>query len=153
VEGSSSYKALEIGASMDSSLDGCRLLTYSNGSSTGSGLALSAVVPAGTVYTLCSSSLAALIGAACDRATNLSFNGNDALALECDGTTLDVFGQIGFDPGTAWLGQIGSTANATLRRRCASSADRDGSDGFDPDVDWLALPVDTFDGLADPACG
>lgn len=154
VEGSASYKALELTAEVASSLDGCQLVTFSNGSAMGASIALAGNVAAGATYTLCSTTLAELLGAACDRATNLSFNGDDAVALVCDGVTLDVIGQIGVDPGTAWTGPSGSTLNATLRRRCDHLApDPDGADPFDPDVAFTPLPVDTFDGLGDPACG
>jgi predicted extracellular nuclease len=154
VEGSASYKALELTAEVASSLDGCQLVTFSNGSPTGASIALAGNVAAGAVYTLCSTTLAELLGAACDRATNLSFNGDDAVALVCDGVTLDVIGQIGVDPGTAWTGPSGSTLNATLRRRCDHLApDPDGADPFDPGVAFLPLPVDTFDGLGGPSCG
>ena len=58
-----------------------------------------------------------------------------------------MIGQIGFDPGTEWGTGI-STADNTLRRdpiRCVG--DSDGSDAFDPSVEWDGLPLDTFDGL------
>jgi hypothetical protein len=154
VEGSGSYKALELVAGAASTLDGCRLVTYSNGSLTGASITLSGPVAQGAVYTLCSTTLAALLGEVCDRTTNLSFNGDDAVALECEGETIDVIGQIGVDPGTAWTGPSGSTVNGTLRRRCdLFAADPDGTDPFDPDLAFTPHPVDTFDGLGDPACG
>jgi uncharacterized protein len=154
VEGSASYKALELTAETASSLDGCQLVTYSNGSLTGGSIALGGSVAAGSVYTLCSTTLAELLGAPCDRATNLSFNGDDAVAIACDGVTLDVIGQIGVDPGTAWIGPSASTLNATLRRRCDHLApDPDGTDPFDPDIAYTPHAVDTFDGVGDPTCG
>jgi predicted extracellular nuclease len=154
VEGSASYKALELVATAAGTLDGCHLVTYSNGSVTGASVALSGQVAEGGTYTLCSTTLAALLGETCDRTTNLSFNGDDAVALECEGAVLDVIGQIGVDPGTAWTGPSGSTVNATLRRRCDRfTADPEGTDPFDPDDAFTPLPVDTFDGLGAPDCG
>ncbi len=174
-------KALEILALATTNLEGCTVETYSNGSSTPrQTLKLAAPLDAGAVYTLCSSKLASKV--VCDRPTNLSFNGNDAIALVCDGATLDVIGQIGVDPGDAWSstdddnagasgagasgasgagghgaepsGAQSSTADQTLRRRCGvTRGDADGSDRFDPSVEWVALPADTLDGLGDPACG
>ncbi len=153
VEGSGSYKALELRGVPATALIGCQLATYSNGSSSPNTLALDGSIGASGVYVLCSSALANA-GAACDRSTNLSFNGNDAVALVCDGMSLDVIGQIGFDPGTAWTGVDTSTANQTLRRRCGVNVgDADGTDAFDPALEWAALPADTFDGLGDPTCG
>jgi hypothetical protein len=154
VEGSSSYKALEITAREAQSLAECRLVTYFNGSSSGSAIALDGTLGAGSVYVLCTTALATLVGSACDRATNLAFNGDDAVALECDGAMLDVIGQIGVDPGDAWGTGETSTLNHTLRRNCSSNAgDRDGSDAFDPASEWAAFPVDSFDGLGLGACG
>jgi hypothetical protein len=154
VEGSGSYKALEIRALATTNLLGCELATYSNGSTSPNTIALDAKLHAGAVYVLCTSSLGTSDGVHCDRLTSLSFNGNDAVALECDGVTLDVIGQIGVDPGDAWTNGDTSTANQTLRRRCGiASGDANGTDAFDPSVEWIALPEDTFDGLGDPACG
>jgi hypothetical protein len=153
VEGSSSYKALEITAREPSTFAGCRLVTYFNGSSSGSGIALDGSLSSGGTYVLCSTSLATLVGSACHRATNLTFNGDDALALECDGMLLDVIGQIGVDPGDGWGTGDASTLNHTLRRSCASSSgDRDGSDSFEPASEWSAFPADTFDGLGQTEC-
>jgi len=177
-------KALEIIALATTDLEGCVVETYTNGASMRSRtLELAGPLEAGSVYTVCSSKLAAKIH--CDLSTSsLNFNGNDALALVCDGATLDVIGEIGFDPGGAWsstgdgdggmsgagAGGAGaseagaqgaapssspaSTADQTLRRRCGiTSGDADGTDVFEPSVQWIALPADTLDGLGDPACG
>jgi hypothetical protein len=153
VEGSSSYKALELLAREASTLSGCRLVTFSNGAATGANIALDGVIAEGKTYVLCSSSLATLIGESCQRATNLTFNGDDALALECEGTTLDVIGQIGVDPGDAWGSTEATTLNGTLRRKCTATAgDRDGADPFDPALEWTAAGVDAFDGLGVNEC-
>jgi hypothetical protein len=153
VEGSSSYKALEIQARAASTLSGCRLVTYFNGAASGSGIALDGALEKGGVTTLCSTALAALLGAPCDRATNLTFNGDDAVALECNGATLDVIGQIGVDPGDAWSSGDTSSLNQTLRRRCGAPAgDPNGADAFEPALEWLAFPTDTFDGLGLAEC-
>jgi hypothetical protein len=153
VEGSSSYKALEITAREPSTFVGCRLVTYFNGSSSGSGIALDGSLSSGSSYVLCSTSLATLIGSACHRATNLTFNGDDAISIECDGTVLDVIGQIGVDPGDAWGSGDASTLNHTLQRNCSSSGDPNGSDPFEPASEWSAFPMDTFDGLGQAECG
>ena len=152
VEGTGSLKALEIYSLGATSLEGCELRTYFNGKLEPARLALHGTLPAGGFQVLCSSGLASAQPALCDRSTNLTFNGDDALALVCDGTTLDVFGQVGVDPGEAW-GE-GSTADHTLRRRCeVLTGHHDGSAPFDPASEWLALPADTFDDLGQHACG
>jgi hypothetical protein len=160
VEGSGSYKALELRATPGSELGGCQISTYYNGASTLSSTStLNTILLEGTVgpagvYVLCSSSLASQPNVRCDRSTNLGFNGNDAVALACDGVVLDVIGQIGVDPGDGWSNGGASTANQTLRRRCdVNQGDANGSDAFDPTSEWVALPVDTFDGLGSADCG
>ena len=158
VEGSSSYKALEIAAQRRSILDGCKVGTYFNGKAEGTVVAtLSGVLEAGQVLTLCSSSLQEKLGAAvCQQVGNLTFNGDDALVVSCDGTILDVFGQIGVDPGSAWGTGMNSTLDHTLRRACSvlggklpSATD---TTAFDPSEEWQAFPVDTFDGLGKRGC-
>jgi hypothetical protein len=134
-------------------LTGCRLVTYFNGGTAGSGILLDAAVTASSPYVLCSSQLAALLGAVCTRTTNLTFNGDDAIAIECGGVNVDVVGQIGVDPGDGWGSGDASTLNHTLRRRCPAAADPDGSNAFEPSDAWEALPVDTFDGLGQADCG
>jgi hypothetical protein len=154
VEGTGSYKALEIRGAAGTDLDGCELATYSNGAATPKTLVLGGALGMSGVYVLCSSAVGSVAGVACDRSTSLGFNGNDAVALACGGATLDVIGQIGVDPGKAWTGGDASTADQTLRRRCSvSHGDRNGADAFDPSLEWVSLPADTLDGLGDPTCG
>jgi predicted extracellular nuclease len=69
-------------------------------------------------------------------------------------TNVDVFGEIGFNPGTAWGPP--STMDNTLRRKPAVCAgDPDGSDPFDPSVEWDEFGTNNFDGLGAHAvtCG
>jgi hypothetical protein len=152
VEGSGSFKALEIYALASSSLEGCELQTYFNGKLEPSRLALHGSLSQGSVQVLCSSALATAQPSLCDRSTSLTFNGDDALALSCGGILLDVIGQIGVDPGDAWA--AGATADHTLRRRCSVMAGlRDGSQPFEPDAEWLVFGVDTFSDLGTRDCG
>jgi hypothetical protein len=151
VEGSGSLKALEIMSLNSASLEGCELRTHFNGKLEPTRLALHGSLEAGGLYVLCSSTLATAQPALCDRSTNLTFNGDDALALACGGRVLDVIGQVGFDPGETW-GE-GATADHTLRRRCEVTAGReDGSQPFDPAVEWEMLASDVFDDLGQRSC-
>jgi hypothetical protein len=151
VEGSGSFKALEIYAPTASSLEGCDLETYSNGKTEPARLALHGALEAGKTHVLCSSSLAAAQPTLCDRSTSLSFNGDDALALRCAGQLLDLFGQIGLDPGDAW--SMGATLDHTLRRRCSVTRGRTtGEQPFDVDTEWVTFGVDTFSGLGAHDC-
>ncbi len=151
VEGSGSFKALEIYALEASSLEGCELRTYFNGNLEPARLALHGELAQGQVQVLCSSALAKAQPTLCDRSTSLTFNGDDALALSCDGTVLDVIGQIGVDPGDSW--GDGATADHTLRRRCSVLTGRsDGAQPFSIDAEWLTLSVDTFSDLGKRDC-
>jgi hypothetical protein len=151
VEGSGSFKALEIYALEASSLEGCELQTYSNGKLEPSHVALHGVLLRGAVQVLCSSTLMTALPSACDRSTSLTFNGDDALALSCAGQTLDVIGQIGVDPGDSW--GVGATLDHTLRRRCEVISGRSaGMTPFEIDAEWLTLGVDTFSDLGVRNC-
>ena len=61
---------------------------------------------------------------------------------------IDAIGQIGFDPGSEWGTGLTSTADNTLRRKGTISAgDTNGSDAFDPSIEWDGFATNTFDGL------
>jgi hypothetical protein len=145
-------KALEIRAGAASTLSGCELVIHFNTGTTRRTV-LQGDVASGEVYVLCSQAELVISGV-CDRQTNVNFNGDDAIALECGGEVLDVIGRIGEDPGAGWEGGGASTAEQTLRRRCsAPHGDTDGTDVFDPSAHWIALPAGSVDGLGQPACG
>jgi hypothetical protein len=154
IEGSSSNKALEITTRARANLDGCKVSTYFNGKTEATIVAsLSGTLEAGQVLTLCTSSLKDKLPDACNQVGNLTFNGDDTLALSCEARVLDVIGQIGVDPGVAWGSEMNSTADHTLRRHCTvQSGDALGADEFDPGLEWQALPIDTFDGLGTRGC-
>jgi uncharacterized protein len=154
VEGSSSNKALEIVAEQRSVLDGCKVGAYFNGSGEASVVAtLSGALDAGHVLTLCTSTLKDKLGAVCDQVGRLTFNGNDTLAIACDGKILDVIGQIGVDPGAAWGTGLTTTVDHTLRRKCSvTSGDPSGLNAFDPSAEWQSFPIDTFSGLGSRGC-
>ncbi len=59
-----------------------------------------------------------------------------------------MIGQIGFDPGTEWGTGLTSTADNTLRRKATVCAgDPNGTDAFDPAIEWDGFATDTFGGL------
>lgn len=140
VEGSSNNKALEVqnlgGASFD--LTRCTLQRYSNGSITPFPIPLTGSVAAGGFHVVCHASIAVTTG--CDQLTSsLNHNGDDALALVCDGaaTPLDSFGRIG---GTsAWTGGGISSEDHVLTRRCGAGPDTNPDDAFDPSVQWQGV--------------
>jgi uncharacterized protein len=154
IEGTSNNKALEIyngtGAVVDLAAGGYSLQMFFNGSSSaGLTIALTGTVADGDVYVVAHSSASTAILAQADQ-TNGSgwFNGDDAVALRKGDVILDVIGQIGFDPGTEWGSGLTSTADNTLRRVATICAgDPDGSDPFDPALEWDGFATDTFEGL------
>jgi len=147
-------KAIELRALATSSLEGCEVVTYSNGATVGSPRAeLAGELDAGHAYVICSKELVEELGTACDQKFGFSFNGNDAVTLECDGTLLDAIGEVGFDPKTAWSGSDVSTADQTLRRRCAvTQGDTNATDPFDPSLEWQSYPSGDVSGLGSPDC-
>lgn len=154
VEGSSNNKAIEIynpGSSpVDLAAGDYAVAVYSNGNpSAGSTIDLTGSVAGGEVYVVANPSAFAEVTAVADQKSgSASWNGNDAVALIKGDTVLDVIGQIGTDPGSAWGEGDVTTGEHTLRRKSTVSAgDPDGSDPFDPAAEWEGFPQNTFDGL------
>jgi len=161
VEGSGSNKALEIrnGTGADVDLSTCQVAMYFNGSVTpGLAINLAGTLADGDVFVLANSAAGADILAVADQTASGSwFNGDDAVVLLESGVPVDVIGQIGFDPGSQWGTGDASTQDNTLQRSTAVTAGNPvGSDAFDPAVEWLGQPIDTFSGLGlypDPGTG
>ena len=155
VEGSSNNKALEIYNPTAGSADvgACELRFYFNGGVVASTtIALAGNIAADDVLVVCDDSI--IDTSVCDVLSGQTFyNGDDAIELTCSGTTLDVIGQIGFDPGAEWLvGGVG-TQNETIRRSCSVAAgDTNGADVFDPSLEWATFPQDTFADLGQYVC-
>ena len=148
VEGTASNKALEIWNFSPNSVDltACSIKLYTNGSTTATATItfIPPVLAANSTHVVCNSSAGGSLVPSCNAmSTLLTFNGDDALELVCNGQTVDTFGQIG---SIAW-GGLG-TSNITLRRKSTvTSGDIVGTDVFDPAVEWDSFPVDTFSGL------
>jgi predicted extracellular nuclease len=155
IEGSSNNKALEIfngtGSTVDLADGGYQVRMYFNGSQTaGLTINLTGSVAPGDVFVLAQSAADPAILAQADQTNGAGwFNGNDAVALtKATAELVDVIGQIGFNPGTEWGSGLTSTADNTLRRKSGISAgDTNGSDAFDPAVEWDGFAMNTFDGL------
>ena len=154
IEGSSNNKALEIyngtGAPIDLATSGYSVQMFFNGSaSAGLTVNLTGTVAAGDVYVLAQSLANAAILAQADQ-TNGSgwFNGDDAVTLRRGATVIDSIGQIGFDPGSEWGTGLTSTMDNSLRRKLLIEAgDLNGSDVFDPAVEWDGFAIDNSRGL------
>ena len=154
VEGSSNNKAIEIynpsTAAVDLAAEGYQLRQYSNGSLTvGLTINLTGTVAPGEDFVFAHALSNSAILEVADQTANLGlFNGDDVVALAKNGVNIDVIGQIGVDPGTEWGTGLTSTADNTLRRASGIVVgDPDGTDPFDPAVQWVGFATDTVDDL------
>ncbi len=143
IEGSGNNKYLEIynGTGAAVNLNDYDVKIYSNGnSSAGTTIPLNNVNLAhGAVYVLAHSSANTWSGTPDQTTGSLNFNGDDAIELLNTSTnqSVDVIGQIGNDPGSAWGSGSTSTKDHTLVRKAGvTSGDTNGSDAFDPAVEW-----------------
>lgn len=141
IEGGSNNKALEIyngtGAAVD--LSQYRVELYSNGSSSPiNPLTPSGTLAPGDVFVIANASAIPEILALADTTSTVTyFNGDDALALLHNDVIIDVIGQIGFDPGTVWgTGDVTTLNHTLVRKSSVMQGDANGSDAFDPAVEW-----------------
>ena len=169
VEGSGEDKALEIynHGPIPVDLAYCSVRVYADGSRTPSEtLELAPLAPptlgAGETWVLCHEAGQEELLQRCQAtaAAGLGFDGNDAVALVCGGTLLDVVGVIGQDPrGGAWQEHGGgaSTRDHTLRRRCHVTTGEPTVSGegvrYVLERTWEGHGVDAFDGLGEHTAG
>ena len=107
---------------------------------------------AGDTYVIANSSAAVAITSIADvlSSTVINFNGDDAVSLDrvADSSHVDVFGQIGFRPTVpgSYCGDTTlNTLNHTLVRKSSIlKGDPDGSNVFDPSVEWNFYAQDTY---------
>ena len=152
VEGSSNNKALEIYNPADVALDlsGYSIKVFSNGATTaGKTVTLSGTLAAkGTLVLTDTASVAALAAKSNMTFGTSNFNGDDAIALYKGADLIDVFGQIGFDPGTSWGSNNNFTHDRTLVRKASvTQGDANGSDAFEPSLEWDFYAKDDFSNL------
>ncbi len=154
VEGSSNNKAIEIynGTGAPLNIGNYQVRMYFNGNpNVGLTVPLSGTVAAGDVHVVAHSSADPAILAVADNLNGAGwFNGDDAVVLYHVPTAaiVDVVGQIGFDPGAEWGSGLVSTADNTIRRKATIvNGDTNGSDPFNPAIEWEGFAVNTFGGL------
>ncbi len=153
VEGSSNNKALEIyngtGASVDLAAGDYAIAIYFNGATTPTTFDLTGTVADGDVFVFAHADAAQVVLNQADQTTGAGlFNGDDAIALMHGSDQVDVIGQIGFDPGSQWGTGEAATQNNTMRRKSfVTDGDPDGSDAFNPAVEWNGYQTDVFNGL------
>ena len=154
-EGSSSNKFIEIynGTGSDVDLANYSVELYSNGASSATNtltFTAGTMLTDGDVYVIANSNADASITGVADVTSNVTnFNGDDAVALLNNGTVIDVIGEIGVDPGSAWdvAGVSNGTKNHTLTRKtsiCSPNNDWSTSAGTDVnDSEWVVTGIDT----------
>ena len=154
IEGSSNNKAIELfngtGNSIDLTAGNYTLEFYFNGNTTpGTTINLTGTIANDDVFVIADNDAAQAILDVTDRTSTSSFfNGDDAVVLRQNGTIIDSLGQIGFDPGSQWGSGDTSTQNNTLVRLSSiTDGDNNPDDSFDPAVEWLGFPQDTFNNL------
>ncbi|MGQ2983169.1 beta strand repeat-containing protein [Flavobacterium sp.] len=126
VEGSSTNKYLEIfnGTGATVNLADYRVRLYSNGSTSASGTSndvqLSGTIANGAVVVIKNTGATIYSGTATVVAS-VNFNGNDAVSLYkiSSAANVDIFGNIGNDPGSAWTSTSNSTLDKTLVRKAS----------------------------------
>lgn len=183
-EGSSQNKALEIYNPTLLSIDLSQYAVkrYSNGSFTASeSLTLSgSILPSQTIvvtngqldsaggFGFIDSTLYNLGQVHCSGVypTPMYYNGDDAITLErvSDGTIVDIIGEVGVDPGTAWTddatanytdanGGAWWTTNHTLVRKATVLQGLSSNPSpFNVTLEWDSLPINTWSGLGQHMC-
>ncbi|MDB4534104.1 lamin tail domain-containing protein [Vicingaceae bacterium] len=120
VEGSSNNKYIEIynGTGAAVNLTDYRLRLYANGATTPTNDALLSGTLADNSVIVYENSAAFAYGGAATTSTAANFNGDDAIVIYKISTAsiVDIFGNIGCDPGASWSSGTFTTANKTLVR-------------------------------------
>ncbi|WP_439842212.1 ExeM/NucH family extracellular endonuclease [Aeromonas taiwanensis] len=155
LEGSSNNKAVELSNVGSSVIDlsEYRLALYANGKpltdTPTNSLALQGTLAPGASLVLANPSAnAEILAKATQTSGNLVFNGDDALVLYRGNELVDSFGQVGVDPGTAWVSGNVLTLDMTLRRKATVTTGRvDAASPFDPALEYVAAPKDDASGL------
>ncbi|MFM4964176.1 ExeM/NucH family extracellular endonuclease [Aeromonas bivalvium] len=155
LEGSGNNKAVELSnlGTTAVNLADYRLALYANGRTLAQGptnsLALQGQLAPGASLVLAHPSASADILAKANQTSgNLTFNGDDGLVLYRGDEVADSLGQIGVDPGAAWVSGNVSTLDMTLRRKATVNQGRVEADSpFDPALTFSAFGKDDASGL------
>lgn len=154
IEGGGNNKCIEIyngtGAAVDLAAGNYAIIRYSNGSTNGTTINLSGTIADGDVYVVCNNSATSAFTSQADQTSSqINYNGDDAVALTKNGSNIDIFGQIGVDPGSQWSVGGNMTANRTLVRNPeVLSGNTLNSAGFPTlGTEWTEFPQDTATNL------
>ncbi|MBT2734475.1 endonuclease [Bacillus sp. ISL-7] len=158
IEGTSFNKALELynGTGAAVKLSEYSLENYSNGATTTTfKMSLSsdpsATLASGSTFVISRSDADAAIVAKANLLdagkTIINWNGDDAVVLKHNGTIIDVIGQVGIDPGTAWGTTVKTLDQTIVRKSSVTAGDSNPNDAFDPVTEWDSLGVNVFTNL------
>ena len=149
VEGSSNNKYLEIfnATGIEVSLNNWKIEIYYNGNTApGTSISLAGTLANEDVFILAHSSAVVWSGTPDQTSSSLNFNGDDAVALVRNTQFYDVIGRIGEQQ--IWGSGDTTTQDHTLRKKSEiTEGDPDGSDTFDPTVEWDGYPQNTVENL------
>lgn len=159
IEGSSYNKYLELYNASSSTIDLSKYTVklYTNGGmSPGNTVKLDLVtgqstLDAGKFIILKNSSASLTLPAGITAFSSgvCGFTGDDAITLEKDGVVIDVFGEVGIDPGTSWT--IAGSGNAAVDktvRRISSIVQGNASWGISSASEWVVITAtDDVSGL------
>ena len=134
LEGTSNNKCIELfnTTGADINLSSYSLRRYTNGNSNPATILLSGTITSCGTHVICnSSSEAALLAITNQTSGSLNHNGDDAYDLFDGSSVIDVFGDIGCDPGSEWTaaGTNGTGNNSYIRNAsiCVGVSDPTGA--------------------------
>ncbi len=156
IEGSSNNKYIEITNTSNATIDlsDYKLRLFANGGATATAdITLSGTLAAGASKVYRNTSATIFTGAA-EISNAANFNGDDALGLFKISTNayVDIFGQIGCDPGVSWAAGGNTTVDKTWRRNSSVCAglvsNSEASCGFSTlGTQWTAFTLDDISNL------
>lgn len=160
VEGTGVNNAIEITnlSGRDVMLNNCVLEGYPDGTSEmayAMAIARDGILHDRDTWVVCDDDADLALAPYCDALSGLfSVNGNDTIVLKCENSLMDVFGQIGTDPGAGgWDDSGKTTVDTTMRRECyVSVGDRVRDDAFIPTAGWIHFAADNYLGLGTYEC-
>ncbi|NMP32578.1 ExeM/NucH family extracellular endonuclease [Thalassotalea sp. M1531] len=153
IEGSSYNKAIELYNPSSDAINladlNYVLVRYSNGSTSGTNIALEGVISANGTFVIANpQAVQDVLDNASQITGSLSHNGDDAYVLLKDGVTVDSFGRVGEDPGSQWGSDATKTKDNTLIRKASILVgDSNAADAFDPAQQWSGTSNNDFSNL------